>query len=108
MGTACEACFLVCSPSILGAEPSCASAHGHGRVVALEGDAYTKGLRFVPSFSCGRARWTRVAHEDKGLARVAHRDVGSCIRKDLREGRRRDSEAEGRGIRALMMMEPPV
>ena len=46
--------------------------HRHVFAVALEGDGFytTKGLRFeVPSFSCGWARWTRVAHLDLGLAR---------------------------------------
>ena len=52
--------------------------------VALEGDAfYTKNLRFVPSLLCGRAQWTRVAHDDAGFARGVHRDLGRS-RKDLR------------------------
>ena len=59
--------------------------HCYVLAVALEGNiSYTtKGLRVVPSFSCGRARWTRVAHADHRFARVAHRDLGRR-RRDLR------------------------
>ena len=66
----------------------------HGRVVAIKGELRSSGLRFDPSLSCGRAQWTRVAHEDLRFARGAHRDIGRS-RTDLRA--REASRAFGGG-----------
>ena len=70
-------------PFILGAERPVAIVHHHGCVIALEVEGDTIGLRFVPSLLCGRAQWTRVAHDDDRFARVAHRELGRS-RRDLR------------------------
>ena len=76
----------------------------HGRVVAIKGELRSSGLRFDPSLSCGRAQWTRVAHEDTRLARVAHREIGRS-RTDLRAREAsKPSEAVGRGMRATMLV----
>ena len=79
----------------------------HVRAVALEAESI-RGLRFVvPSFSCGRAQWTRVVHADIGLARGAHRELGRR-REDLRAREAsRPPEAEGRRERATNSTGPP-
>ena len=83
------------------------SGHRHVLAVALEGEgAFNKSLRssFV---SCGRARWTRVAHVDLRFARGAHRHLGLYV-IDLRARRRREpSEAEGRKGRASIATGSP-
>ena len=74
-------------------EPTITSAPLHLKVMSTP-----KACVSIPSFSCGRAQWTRVAHEDLRFARLTHRDLGSRHDLDLR-AREASSPSEAKGRR---------